>query len=172
MTPVIDAISGFTGAGKNPGDKGLFVNASENVSAYGITHHRHTPEIEQILGTKVVFTPHLSPAKRGILSTVTMKIKEGVKLNRKDVHEIYEEKCENSKFVKLLPLTQFPQTTHVIGSNFAHIGVEVDEEKGVVIAICAIDNLVKGAAGQAAQCANLLFGFEEDAGLKRISLPI
>ena len=170
LTPVIDAISGYTGAGKNPGDKGLFVNASENVSAYGVTHHRHTPEIEQILGTQVVFTPHLAPFTRGILSTVTMKSEPS--LTPEKMHSLYTQFYSESEFVKVLPLGQFPQTSHVAGTNFAHIGVAVNEEKHVAIAICAIDNLVKGAAGQAVQCANIVFGFPENAGLTRISLPI
>lgn len=179
MLPVIDAISGLTGAGKNPGEKGLFVNAAENVSAYGVTHHRHTPEIEQILGEKVVFTPHLSPSKRGILSTVTMKVAKGTVpggkgtvLRSEKLHQIYAEKFANAEFVKVLPLGQFPQTAHVAGTNFAQIGVAFDEEKQVAIAICAIDNLVKGAAGQAVQCANLVFGLPENAGLTQISLPV
>ena len=170
LTPVIDAISGYTGAGKNPGSKGLLVNAAENVSAYGVTHHRHTPEIEQILGTSVVFTPHLAPTKRGILSTVTIKT-EG-SLTPEKIHSIYAQFYNGCEFVKVLPLGQFPQTSNVIGTNFAHIGVAYDEEKQVSIAICAIDNLVKGAAGQAAQCANLVFGLPENAGLSRISLPV
>ena len=172
LTPVIDAISGFTGAGKKPGDKGLFVNAAENVSAYGVTHHRHTPEIEQILGTQVVFTPHLAPTKRGILSTVTMKVKDGANLAGEKLHNLYTNFYDGCEFVKVLPLGQFPQTAHVIGTNFAHIGVAFDEEKQVVIAICAIDNLVKGAAGQAVQCANIVFGLPENTGLTRISLPV
>ena len=170
--PVFDAISGFTGAGKNPGDKGLFVNAAENVSAYGVTHHRHTPEIEQILQRKVVFTPHLSPAKRGILSTVTMQVKRGEILTNRELHQIYSKFYENSQFVKVLPNDKFPQTAHVVGTNFAHIGVALDEEKQVAVAICAIDNLVKGAAGQAVQCANIVFDLNENAGLSRISLPV
>lgn len=169
---VADAISGFTGAGKNPGDKGLFVNATENACAYGVTHHRHTPEIEQILGTDVVFTPHLAPMSRGILSTVTMKVKKGVGLTSAKCHSCFAKFYEPSEFVKILSEGQFPQTTHVNGTNFAHIGCAFYEEKGVVVSVCAIDNLVKGAAGQAVQCANAVFGFSEVAGLNRISLPI
>ena len=170
--PVADAISGFTGAGKNPGAKGLFVNATENASAYGVTHHRHTPEIEQILGTEIVFTPHLAPLSRGILSTVTCKVKQGEFLTDLDCHAMYSKFYHNSHFVKVLDTGQFPQTANVAGTNIAHIGAAYSEEKQVVISVCAIDNLVKGAAGQAVQCANLVFGFSEDAGLNSVSLPV
>ena len=166
MSPVIDAISGYTGAGKNPGDKGLFVHASSNMSAYGISHHRHTPEIEQILGgQKVVFTPHLAPANRGILSTVTMKIRDNMSLNIKELHDLYVQKYKNSQFVKILKLGEFPKTTSVVGTNCCEIGVSVNEEAGVVVAVSAIDNLLKGASGQALQCANIVFGLPENCGL-------
>lgn len=170
--PVADAISGYTGAGKKPGEKGLFVNATENSCAYGVTHHRHTPEIEQILGTDIVFTPHLAPMSRGILSTVTMKVKIGQNLTNLELNSKFCKFYETSYFVKVLEEGQFPQTAHVNGTNFAHIGSAFYEDKGVVVSVCAIDNLVKGAAGQAVQCANAVFGFSETAGLSRVSLPI
>lgn len=172
MPPVIDAISGLTGAGKKASAKTMYVNVAQNYSVYGVANHRHTPEIEQILGTNVVFTPHLAPANRGILATVTMKIKDGAGITAEKLHERYAKFYEGCEFVKVLPLGQFPQTSNVAGTNFAHIGVAVNEERGVVIVVSAIDNLVKGAAGQAVQCANLVFGFSENAGLGNVALPV
>ena len=172
---VADAISGLTGAGKNPGDRGLYVNASQNFEAYGVTKHRHTPEIEQILnGKDVIFTPHLAPANRGILSTVTMKVNETkTNLDQVKLLKIYLDFYERSHFVKVIEKDGLtPKTRNVAGSNFANISVHLNEEKGYVIAICAIDNLVKGAAGQAIQCANIVFDLPEEAGLDSMALPI
>ncbi|WP_079535246.1 N-acetyl-gamma-glutamyl-phosphate reductase [Phoenicibacter congonensis] len=172
MPPVIDAISGLTGAGKKATEKSMYVNVNENYSVYGVTKHRHTPEMEQILGTSVVFTPHLAPANRGILSTVTMKTKKDVATSAEEIHSLYDDFYKDSNFVKVLPLGQFPQTSSVTGTNFAHIGIAFNEELGIVIAIAAIDNLVKGAAGQGVQCANIVFGFDEMAGLANVALPV
>ncbi len=173
MPPIIDAISGYTGAGKNPGERGLYVCANDNYEAYGVTKHRHTPEIEQILGgQKVVFTPHLAPANRGILATVTMKIEPGINLNYSDLRGLYDNYFADSTFVRLLDEGTYPKTRNVAGTNFCEIGLGINEDAGVVIAISAIDNLVKGAAGQAVQCANIVFGLREDAGLTLCGLPI
>lgn len=169
--PVIDAISGYTGAGKNPGEKGLFVNAGENAECYKIFSHRHKPEIEQILqGQNVIFTPHLAPMKRGILSTVTAKLKN---VDDKDqILPLYKQKYNNSEFVQVLEEGEAAKTGNVIGTNNVEISINVDEEGQYAIIVCAIDNLIKGAAGQAVQCANIIYGFQEDCGLENIYLPI
>lgn len=173
MPPVIDAISGYSGAGKNPGERGLYVFANDSYEAYGVTKHRHTPEIEQILGgQKIVFTPHLAPANRGILATVTLKIRPGVNLTYEKLRETYDSYYKNSKFVRILDEGQYPKTRNVVGTNFCEIGLGINEDAGVVIAISALDNLVKGAAGQAVQCANLTMGLNEEAGLESCALPV
>lgn len=173
MPPVIDAISGVTGAGKKPGDRGLYVYANEDYEAYGVAHHRHTPEMVQILdGQQVIFTPHLAPANRGILSTVTMKVKDGEMPTAEELHELYEKAYGDSKFVKVLALGNFPKTSSVTRTNYAQIGVAVNEDAHAVTIISAIDNLVKGAAGQAVQCANVVFGLDEAAGLENPTLNV
>lgn len=169
--PVIDAISGLSGAGKNPGMRGLYVFANDNFEAYGVGTHRHTPEIEQILGgIKVVFTPHLAPANRGILATVTMAIDKSVNVSLDDIRNVYERAYKNCHFVKVLGEGDFPKTKSVIGTNFAHIGIALDEKRHIVQVISAIDNIVKGASGQAVQCANLIFGLPDEAGLENVAL--
>ncbi len=173
MPPVIDAISGYSGAGKNPGERGLYVFANDNYEAYGVTSHRHTPEIEQILGgQRVVFTPHLAPANRGILATVTMRIDSQSDLTYSELRRVYEKYYKNSTFVRLLDEGQYPKTRNVTGTNFCELGLGINRDAGVVIAISAIDNLVKGAAGQAVQCANIIFGLQENAGLTLTALPV
>lgn len=200
-TPVVvDAISGITGAGKKASERTHFCFADENVEAYGLVNHRHTPEIEQILGLegRVCFTPHLAPLKRGLLSTVTMQLSDvgdiatcgagidGIRdsadildgsrtINPTDpdeIHRLYREFYEATAFVDVLPQGEQPKTSSVAGSNFAHIGIAVNERLGLLIATCAIDNLCKGAAGQAVQCANIVFGLPEDAGLTSFALPV
>ena len=169
--PVIDAMSGLSGAGKNPGERGLYVFANDNFEAYGVGNHRHTPEIEQILGErKVIFTPHLAPANRGILATATMMVDKNKSVSAEEIREIYKKAYDNCTFVKVLDEGKFPKTKSVIGTNFAHIGISFDKSKGVVQVISAIDNLVKGASGQAVQCANIVFGLKENEGLTNIAL--
>lgn len=171
MPPVIDAISGVTGAGKNPGERGLYVMANEDYEAYGVAHHRHTPEMVQILdGQQVVFTPHLAPANRGILSTITMKCKEVPTIE--ELHELYAEAYKDCPFVKVLEAGKFPKTSSITRTNFCQIGVAVNGDAGVVTIISAIDNLVKGAAGQAIQCANIVFDLPETCGLIQPTLNI
>ncbi|MGN0302521.1 MAG: N-acetyl-gamma-glutamyl-phosphate reductase [Anaerotardibacter sp.] len=175
---VVDAISGITGAGRTPSARTHFCSGNENFEAYGVSSHRHTPEIEQILGLKdrLVFTPHLAPASRGLLSTVTMRLTDEAfeKYSLEDIHARYVEKYnENScPFVKVLPLGQQPKTSSVVGTNFAHIGLAMHKPTKSLIATCAIDNLLKGAAGQALQCANLVCGFPQTLGLEATGTAI
>lgn len=170
---VADAISGVTGSGKKATARTHFCFANENVEAYGVATHRHTPEIEQILGIegRLVFTPHLAPLNRGLLSTVTMPLATGVELSRADVEDLYAGFYEPSPFVQVLA-GGMPKTSSVAGSNYAHVGVTVAEPAHAIIAVCAIDNLGKGAAGQAVQCANLVFGLDERRGIEQPACAI
>lgn len=169
---VVDAISGVTGAGKTPNERTHFCAANENTEAYAVATHRHTPEIEQILGVKdaVLFTPHLAPLNRGLLSTVSIPL--ATPHSSDEVYSRYQTFYEKSPFVEVLPQGVMPRTDAVAGTNKAHVGVAVDERVGAVIAVAAIDNLCKGASGQAIQCANLIMGLPEDAGLTACGLPV
>ena len=174
-TVIVDAISGVTGAGKRATQRTHFCSASDNFEAYGVGKHRHTPEIEQILGLKdrLVFTPHLAPINRGLLSTVSMPLSQearGISLEEVVAH--YEAFYADCPFVSVLPAGSLPRTASVEGTNACHIGLALHEASGTLIAISAIDNLCKGAAGQAIQCANLVYGFEETCGLPPVALPV
>ena len=172
---VADAISGVSGAGRSATARTHFVSANENIEAYGVTSHRHTPEIEQILNIpgRLIFTPHLAPASRGLLSTVTIQLNDSARKTEtaESIHRRYVEAYADSPFVTVLPMGQQPKTSSVVGTNRAHVGVAYSAQTGCVIATCAIDNIVKGAAGQAVQCANLVCGFEETAALNSVANP-
>ncbi len=169
---VVNALSGLTGAGKKPTERTQFCHANESVEAYGVGTHRHTPEIEQILGIegRLVFTPHLVPLSRGLLSSVYMPCDPDLVPSTEHIRALYAEFYVANPFVCVLKETM-PRTASVIGTNYAHIGVTVDERTHTVIAICAIDNLGKGAAGQALQCANIAFGLDEQQGLRQLACP-
>ena len=175
---VVDAISGVTGAGRSANARTHFCNANDNFEAYGVASHRHTPEIEQILGIegRLVFTPHLAPANRGLLSTVTLQLNEEARTTQslESLHALYVETYDRRRypFVTVLPLGQMPRTASVVGTNNAQIGIAYQEATGSLIAVCAIDNLCKGAAGQAVQCANIVCGFDQTTGLRMEALPV
>jgi len=166
---IVDAISGVSGAGRSLSEGAHFVNAVESVSAYKVGAHRHTPEIAQGLGDlglddpAVVFTPHLAPLDRGLLSTVYLQVDPATSLE--DVHALYREAYDVEPFITVCAAGMQPATGHVRGSNRAHIGIALDVAAHTLIATCAIDNLVKGTAGQAIQCANIALGYDETAGL-------
>ena len=172
---IVDAISGVSGAGRTPGPVSHYVAATESVSAYKVGSHRHTPEIAQGLGDlglphpSVVFTPHLAPLDRGLLSTVYLDVEPG--LGPEEAHAIYAEAYGAEPFVTVCAPGMQPATAHVRGSNRAHIGVSLDESAGTLVVTCAIDNLVKGTSGQAVQCANIVLGLDETAGLA-IPVPV
>lgn len=172
---VADAISGVSGAGRSATARTHFVSANENFEAYGVTSHRHTPEIEQILSIpgRLIFTPHLAPASRGLLSTVTIQLTSEAREREtgESIHRRYVDTYADSSFVSVLPLGTQPKTSSVVGTNRAHVGVAYNDEVGCVIATCAIDNIVKGAAGQAVQCANILCGFNESTALSSVANP-
>jgi len=169
---IIDAKSGVSGAGRNVLQQSLYCERNECVKPYGVANHRHTPEIEEQLGyaagedITLIFTPHLIPMNRGILSTCYAKLKEGFTYD--DVKAAYEKYYAEEKFVRLTKRGVWPETRWVKGTNYLDIGFEIDERTNTVIAAGAIDNLVKGAAGQAVQNMNILFGLDEKTGLELV----
>lgn len=172
---IVDAKSGVTGAGKGCNAKTHFCNADEDVQAYNVGKHRHTPEIEQILGKpgEVVFTPHLVPQRRGILSTVYLQLTpEAASMSVEEMVDYYDGFYAGRPFAQVLPTGKLPRTSSVTGTNVCQVGLAKNERTNTLVAIGAIDNLCKGAAGQAVQCANLVFGLAEDAGLARVGMPV
>lgn len=171
---VIDSKSGTTGAGRKPAQNTHFPDCNEHFSAYKVASHRHTPEIEQTLSklageaVTVTFVPHLLPVNRGILSTIYARLKPGVTLA--DARAAYEAAYRGERFVRLLPEGQGVNIHHVCGSNYCDIQLYSDPHTGLLIVTSVIDNMVKGAAGQAIQNMNLLFGLDEAAGLDMIPL--
>ena len=173
-TLIIDAKSGTSGAGRGAKLPNLFCEVNENMKAYGVTNHRHTPEIEEQLGYAagkeivVNFTPHLVPMNRGILATeyATLNKKaDGTLPTYEEVKAVYDKYYKNEKFVRVLEKDVCPETKWVEGSNYVDVNFKIDERTGRIVMMGALDNLVKGAAGQAVQNMNLLFGFDEAEGL-------
>lgn len=168
--PIIcDSKSGVTGAGKTPTATTHFVEVSESFKTYNLFKHRHTPEIAQGLGVAnisqaLIFTPHLLPINRGILSTIYAKLKDGV--TRAELLKAWQGAFETSPFVRVFDGTQMPEIKFVANTPFCDIGCAVDEAAGQAVIVSAIDNLLKGAASQALQNANVAFGFDEGAGLR------
>lgn len=169
---VVDAVSGVSGAGKKATERTHFCFADENVEAYGVGSHRHTPEIEQILGIegRLVFTPHLAPLDRGLLSTVTLPLGGNV-VNQAQLDELYTDFYADSALVSVLTGGAQPKTSSVAGTCRAHVAAVYNAHANVVVATGAIDNVGKGAAGQAVQCANIVFGLPETTGLEHIAIP-
>src|SRR4030088_2023592 len=170
---VIDAKSGMTGAGRAAKEEMLFSEVSEGFNAYGVGHHRHMAELDQefnhAAGREVVvsFTPHLVPMNRGIFSTIYVR---GLKTSAEDQHAVLQETYAQEPFVHLLPFGQMPQSRHVRGSNMTFIGVAKDRIDGRAIIVSTLDNLTKGASGQAVQNMILMLGFPETMGLEQIAL--
>ncbi|MDR0501546.1 MAG: N-acetyl-gamma-glutamyl-phosphate reductase [Coriobacteriales bacterium] len=170
---VVNAISGVSGAGRKATAITQFCTVDSNLNAYGATTHRHTPEIQQSLSRLagrndigVVFTPHLAPLKRGMVSTVVAALNDDIDAN--ELQKIYEKTYNNEVFVSVLPLGTMPQSAAVAGTNNAHVGIAICNETRSLVASCAIDNLGKGAAAQAIQNANIILGLEETIGLCEI----
>jgi N-acetyl-gamma-glutamyl-phosphate reductase len=166
---IIDAISGVSGAGRKAELPYHFSEANENLKAYSVATHRHTPEIEQELGclagreVTVSFTPHLAPLTRGILTTITASLQS--RRSAADLLLLFRRFYRDAPFVRILGEGQLPETKHVLHSNVCDVGLVSDARTGRVIVVTAIDNLVKGASGQAVQCFNLMAGLDERAGL-------
>jgi N-acetyl-gamma-glutamyl-phosphate reductase len=171
---IIDAKSGTSGGGRQPKEHLLLAEADNSLAPYGVTKHRHTPEIEEICsrlaGREVIvqFTPHLVPMVRGILATVYASLRDPG-LVREDLHTIYNAFYRYAPWVTVLPTGVYPQTKWAWGTNQCFLSIEVDARTGRVIVMSAIDNLMKGQAGQAVQCLNLMYGWDEQLGLPQQS---
>lgn len=170
---IVDAKSGVSGAGRAANIGSLYAEVNESIKAYAVASHRHTPEIEQELSrstdgddVKICFTPHLVPMNRGILSTCYGTLKKSV--TTQELISLYRDFYKDEFFVKILD--GFPETRWVKGSNLCHIGIKVDKRTNRVIVISAIDNLIKGSAGQAVQNMNIMFGFGEATSLDIIAM--
>lgn len=173
-TIIADSKSGVSGAGREPKIGSLFCEVDEGFKAYGVLVHRHTPEIEQELsflagsGMKITFVPHLLPVNRGILSTIYASMKKDTSAS--ELLDIYNDFYKNEAFVKVLKSGFYPNISSVKGTNNCQIGIAADPGMKRIVIVSAIDNLVKGAAGQAVQNMNLMLGLEEGAGLTNIAL--
>lgn len=173
-TIIVDAKSGTSGAGRGAKVDNLFCEVNENMKAYGVATHRHTPEIEEQLGyacgekITINFTPHLVPMNRGILATAYASLKKDV--TYEEVKAIYDKYYADEKFVRVLKKDVCPQTKWVEGSNYVDVNFKIDPRTNRIIMMGAIDNLVKGAAGQAVQNMNLMFGLKESEGLELVPM--
>lgn len=173
-TIIVDAKSGTSGAGRGAKVDNLFCEVNENMKAYGVATHRHTPEIEEQLGyacgekITINFTPHLVPMNRGILATAYVSLKKDV--TYEEVKAIYDKYYADEKFVRVLEKDVCPQTKWVEGSNYVDVNFKIDPRTNRIIMMGAIDNLVKGAAGQAVQNMNLMFGLKESEGLELVPM--
>ena len=182
---IVDAISGITGAGRKPSARTHYCSGDESLEAYGLPLHRHQPEIALSYGrtlsgahipvagdasvrpapAHVIFTPHLAPLKRGILATVYLPLAKNAEVDDASLHRAYENAYSRSSLVTTLPQGVWPKTGAVAGTARAHVNASLNPNERMIVAMAAIDNLGKGAAGQAVQCANIVFGLAEDAGL-------
>ncbi len=174
QTIIADSKSGTSGAGRSAKVGTLFCEVTDCFRAYNVGAHRHTPEIEQELAKlagddlSISFTPHLLPISRGILSTVYSTLKN--KVSQQEVDEIYASFYQDEKFVRLCESGTYPATQYVRGSNYCDVACKVDPRTGRLVVVSVIDNLVKGAAGQAVQNMNLVLGFDEAMGLETVPL--
>lgn len=166
---IIDSKSGVTGAGRSPSLDTHFCEVNEGLKAYKIGEHRHMPEIEEVLSdysgrdVRVMFSPHLIPMDRGILSTIYVRLTKD--RTTEELLKLYGEHYEEEKFVRISPEGVYPSTAHVRGSNFCDIGLRVNSENNTAVIVSVIDNLVKGASGQAVQNMNIMMGWDESEGL-------
>lgn len=173
-TVIIDAKSGTSGAGRGAKVDNLYCEVNESIKAYGVGVHRHTPEIEEQLSlaagkpVTISFTPHLVPMNRGILVTAYGTLLKSV--TYEEVKAIYDKYYENEYFVRVLGRDEAPQTKWVEGSNFVDVNFKIDPRTNRVVMMGAMDNLVKGAAGQAIQNMNIMFGLPENQGLKLVPM--
>ena len=163
---VVDAASGVSGAGRAPKPNTTFCTVDEDFTAYGLLRHRHTPEMEQVIGGSVLFTPHLAPMNRGILATCYARPTDPGSAG--EVLAILQDAYADEPFVVVSERS--PSTKATFGSNSVHLTARHDERTGWVMVLSAIDNLVKGASGQAIQCANIIAGLDETAGLSAIGV--
>ena len=171
---IINALSGVSGAGRSAKVANLYCEVNESAKAYGVTTHRHTPEIEEQLGyaygeeVTLQFTPHLVPMHRGILATETARLKD--RYSYEDVKSVYDKYYGDERFIRVLKKDVCPETRFVEGSNYVDVNFRIDDRTGNIIMMGALDNLEKGAASQAVQNFNVMFGFAEDEGLSAIPM--
>ena len=171
---IIDAKSGTSGAGRGAKVPNLFCEVNENIKAYGVGTHRHTPEIEEQLGyaageeVLINFTPHLVPMQRGILVTAYANLKKEV--TYEEVKAVYDKYYKKEQFIRVLENKTPPETRWVEGSNYVDVSFKIDERTGRIIMMGALDNLIKGAAGQAVQNMNIIFGLPENEGLQQVPM--
>jgi len=163
---VINSITGVSGAGRAPKHSSLFCTVDEDVNAYGLLDHRHTPEIEQEVGAQVLFTPHLAPLSRGLLATCYAR--PAATVSTATLLEALRENYRDEPFIVVDEAS--PSTKATLGSNMAHLTARYDERTGTVMALCALDNIAKGASGGAIQAANVALGLEETSGLSLVGL--
>ena len=167
---IVDAASGVSGAGRGLKHSGMFGTVDEDYTAYGLLTHRHTPEMEQVIGAQLLFTPHLAPMTRGILATCYARPGEGGLLTTDDALEILRTAYADEPFVVVSE--RVPSTKATRGANTVHLTARVDSRTGWVVVLSALDNMVKGAAGQAIQCANLALGLDETMGLPAVGVAL
>ena len=171
-TIIIDAKSGITGAGRKAVTANLFCEVNESMKAYGVGTHRHTPEIEEQLGyacgldIKLIFTPHLVPMNRGIIATCYANLSKNI--SEEEIRDIYNKYYKDEKFVRVLDKGVVPETRFTKGSNYVDVNFFIEKRTNRLIMIGTLDNIVKGAAGQAVQNMNILFGLKEDTGLNLV----
>ena len=159
----VDTMTGITGAGRTPTATNVFSAVDSNVEAYGLLHHRHTPEIEQELGAQVLFTPHLVPMSRGLFATCHARPAVGASLSTEMLLDVLRVRWSDEPFMVVTPGS--PSTKATLGSNAVHVSARYDDRTGTVLAFAALDNLTKGASGGAVHAANVALGFEETTGL-------
>ena len=173
---IASSASGVSGAGRQGKISNLLTEAGDSFKAYGVKGHRHLPEIEQGLSTmtenpvSLTFVPHLLPMSRGIHSTLFATLKHPKRISLEELQTVFETRYSNEPFVDVLPSGQLPETRSVRGANICQLAVDIPQGRNVVVVTVVIDNLVKGASGQAVQCMNLMFGLPETTGLDAIAL--
>ena len=165
---IVNNATGITGAGRSLKNSAMFCTVDENFEAYGLLDHRHTPEIEQVVGAQVLFTPHLAPMNRGILSTCYARATAGASLSTDSLLAALRDAYVGEPFVVVRE--ESPSTKATLGSNAVHLTARYDERTGTAVVICAIDNLTKGASGGAVQAANVALGLDETAGLTSVGV--
>lgn len=171
---IVDAKSGTSGAGRGAKVNNLFCEVNENIKAYGVSTHRHTPEIEEQLGyaageeVMINFTPHLVPMQRGILVTAYANLKKEV--SYEEVKAVYDKYYKKEQFIRVLENETPPETRWVEGSNYVDVSFKIDKRTGRIIMMGTLDNLIKGAAGQAVQNMNIMFGLPENEGLQQVPM--
>ena len=169
---IADSKSGVSGAGRSPSVTGLFSEVAESFKPYKVAEHRHNPEIDEVLSREagksiaVTFVPHLIPMSRGMLTTIYATLSDGA--DRKDIETCISSFYSDRKFIRIRPEDKPPNTLHVRGTNFCDIGFKVDMKNNRLILMSAIDNLIKGASGQAVQNMNIMLGIDETRGLDNI----